>query len=570
MGVIMQPQDLSYSNFASLLRQQSFDGRTESASFLAWFLENVLRLDEVSSADAICDGPADRGIDGIHVDNNAAEIILFQAKVRQNDARTIGDSPIREFAGSIGQFNSKEAIQSIIDENPNTELSKILKRTKMAELIAEGYTVKGYFVTNAMLDQSAISAASALNVRIFDRQLIAERYIEIDAPAGIQGSVDFDVSDIGCLEFKAGSAARLFLLTAKAADLLQLNGLSDGTLFSQNVRLSLGKTKVNKDIALTIDNSAKHIFFPMYHNGITLICEEVERPNNDVLRVTGYVVVNGAQSLSVLYENRNQSTEDLRFIVKIIEIKDNNALSRDITLFSNNQNAIKPRDLRSNHLLQTRLQAEFEQIDFEEYRYEIKRGEPVDGNVISNEDAGRQLLAFDLGEPWSCHQISKLFDDKHSDIFGRPLVTAWRIVLLSKLMECIERSLLEIGSEPIQRYSLTKYFLMFALSMIVDGDDPAKELFSEPEKILRDERLTQDVLNGVESICKRLCVDLRFELVDVDNPPDYKALLKSPTRVHELELKLRRSFEQDVARGRDGRLSENFGGAQSQLSATGT
>lgn len=555
----MQPDDLSYQNLAQLLSQQIYRGRAQSASFLAWFLENIFRLDEVASADAICDSPNDKGVDAIYVDEDASEIVLFQSKVRQNDARQVGDASIREFAGALQQFDTQAKIERLIAQGGDSELSKLLIRTRTGDLVGEGYRVVGTFVTNGNINADGIEAARALEIRLFDRNSIADNFVEITAPSGVAGSARFDVSDMGFIEFNAGGEAKLFLITAKAADLLRLGGLADGTLFSQNVRLALGSTKVNKDIAKTIAAREKHIFFPMYHNGVTIICENVEHLEDDeVLEISNYVVVNGAQSLTALHSGRTKVTDDLRLVVKIIEIRDNNALSRDITLFSNNQNAIKPRDLRSNHLLQTRLKEEFEQIDFGGMRYEIKRGEMAGEHAISNEEAGRQLLAFDLEEPWSCHQIYKVFDEKYTDIFGRPAVTAWRIILLAKIMERIERALPEIRSDAVARYRLTKYFLLYAVSKIVRDDPAAARLFEDPEAILTDAPLATLVLDSVEGICRRLCVDLRFEFVESQNPPDHRALLKSPVRVPELEQKLRKSFEHDVARGRETRLSAAF------------
>ena len=90
-----------------------------------------------------------------------------------------------------------------------------------------------------------------------------------DNRIGTEGTAEFDVSDNGFLEFAAGEKAKLFLITAKAEDFLKLGGIADGSLFAQNVRLSLGNTKVNKDIVQTLSDQAKHLFFPMYHNGIT-------------------------------------------------------------------------------------------------------------------------------------------------------------------------------------------------------------------------------------------------------------------------------------------------------------
>ena len=421
----MSPDDLNYQHLTQqLLAPYKFEGRTESASFLAWFLENIFRLDDVAAADAICDGHGDRGVDGIYVDHDISEIVFLQSKVRQHEGRTVGDQPIRDFAGSISQFDTGDKIATAIRSSPGSELAALLTRTQAKLRLEEGYAIGRAFVTNSVVNESGLDAAGALDVRIYDRAAIANLFIEITAPEGVQGDAQFDISDSGHLEFNAGGDAKLYLITARASDLLKLNGLSDGKLFSQNVRLNLGSTKVNKDIQKTLSDQTKHIFFPLFHNGITIICDSLRVSNQDTLHISDYVVVNGAQSLSVLYNARDKVSNDLRFIVKIIEIKNNNQLSGDITLFSNNQNAIKPRDLRSTHLLQTRLKEEFEQIDFENYRYLIKRGDDTTGEPISNEDAGRLLLAFDIQEPWSCHQIYKVFDEKYTEIFGRPAVNA--------------------------------------------------------------------------------------------------------------------------------------------------
>lgn len=551
----MSPDELNYQNLTQqLLAPYKFEGRTESASFLAWFLENIFRLDDVAAADAICDGHGDRGVDGIYVDHDISEIVFLQSKVRQQEGRTVGDQPIRDFAGSISQFDTGDKIATAIRSNPGSELAALLTRTQAKLRLEEGYAIGRAFVTNSAVNESGLDAAGALDVRIYDRAAIANLFIEITAPEGVQGDAQFDISDSGHLEFNAGGDAKLYLITARASDLLKLNGLSDGKLFSQNVRLNLGSTKVNKDIQKTLSDQTKHIFFPLFHNGITVICDSLRVSNQDTLHISDYVVVNGAQSLSVLYNARDKVSNDLRFIVKIIEIKNNNQLSGDITLFSNNQNAIKPRDLRSTHLLQTRLKEEFEQIDFENYRYLIKRGDDTTGEPISNEDAGRLLLAFDIQEPWSCHQIYKVFDEKYTEIFGRPAVNAWRIILLRKLMDRVEDSLPKIENVPIQRYRLTRYFLLYAISKIIGKDEVARSFVSRPRELLQDAARIQALLDAIQDICSRYCVDLRYEFGEGDPPPDYKAILKSPTGVQDLELKIRKHYEYDVARDRETRI----------------
>lgn len=546
----MVPDDFNYANLSgAVLKAHTCDGRTESAAFLAWFLENILRLSDVDAADAICDGPTDRGIDAAYVDHDNNEIIFFQAKVRQNDAKTIGDTAIRDFAGSIAQFFTPDRVAAAISEAPGSELSNLMVRAEVKERLEDGYALQGWFVTNSTVDENGLRAADATSISVFDRTVIARRYVEIDAPDIVEGTARFDVSDNGFLEFSAGERAKLFLITAKAEDFLSLGGIDDGSLFAQNVRLSLGNTKVNKDIAQTLGDQAKHLFFPMYHNGITVICRKVE--TGDALKVTDYVVVNGAQSLSVLNRHRNNVSDDLRLVAKIIEIEGDDEFAREITLASNNQNAIRPRDQRSTNRLQTRLEAEFEKIGFEGYRYIIKRGQDETGNVIINEEAGRQLMAFDLREPWSCHQIYKVFDEKYAEVFGRPAVNAWRIILLSKMMARIEESLPTIRFQPIERYRLTRYFLLYAVAQLLDDDNVAKSMLSDPEALLRDKERLERFLNSIRTVAARYCVDLREEFATAKDAPDYKAVFKSPAQAQEMEGRFRKSYMYDVARDRE-------------------
>ena len=135
-------------------------------------------------------------------------------------------------------------------------------------------------------------------------------------------------------------------------------------------------------------------------------------------------MVNGAQSLTSLMAEKSKITDDLKILVKLIETKGDTALSQRITTNSNNQNAIKARNLKSNHNVQQRLKVEVSAISNDTVAYEIKQGE-VDQvkTVLTNEAAGLILLAMDLAQPWSCHQKYKVMDELHSDIFGRPDVT---------------------------------------------------------------------------------------------------------------------------------------------------
>lgn len=259
----------------------------------------------------------------------------------------------------------------------------------------------------------------------------------------------------------------------------------------------------------------------------------------------------------MLNRHRAKVSDDLRLIAKIIQIEGDEEFSREITLASNNQNAIKPRDQRSTNILQTRLESEFRRISFEGYRYVIKRGQDETGNAVINEEAGRLLMAYDLKEPWSCHQIYKVFDEKYAEVFGRPVVNAWRIILLKKMIAKVEDSLPTIGFAPIQRYRLTRYFLLYAISRLLEDDEAAQEVLNDPEALLKNQGRLERFLDTIRTISARYCVDLREDFVSADSA-DYKSALKSPTQVQEMEKRFRRSYMYDVARDRERLPSAGF------------
>ena len=483
----MQKSDLEYVSMQLLLQPYKNKGLPESAAFLNWFLENIFRLDDVAAQDAICDKNNDKGIDGIYVDDFAEEIVFFQAKIKQSTASTIGDVALKEFNGSLSQFRSVSSIESIMAGNANKELKNIISSQSVIQKISAGYDVVGAFLCNMDQDDNTSQyLASHQNIRLYDRERICSEFIDLELDSGIGGTFVF-TCDVQPLEFIVDSLAKMYLFPANGSELVRLPGISDQMLFSQNVRLSLGNTEVNREIVLSLKKPEEHKKFPLYHNGITMLCNRATY-DEEKLSVSDYVVVNGAQSLSALYKTRKELTSDLRILLRVIEISENEDLSKQITKISNTQNAIKPRDMRSNHQIQIRIKKEFEYLNYKNFVFEIKRGEAHEGKiVISNEDAGRLLLAFDLKEPFNCHQIYKVFDEYYSRIFGRPEVSAKRIIFMYLVMNEVKTHLGEIENKPLSGYTLTRYFLLDVIAHIIRKDATSAEFARDPTTLLQNE-----------------------------------------------------------------------------------
>lgn len=549
----MQSDDLKYGNLSKLIAPLAVKGKSESITFLNWFLENIYRLDSVAADDAICDSQNDKGIDGIYVDTNNEEIHFFQSKIRQKDVGTIGDVAPKTFVASVQQFDTGEKVAAILAGNADAGLKKLIERLEIRDLLQKGYKPVAVYVSNESTDDAAQAyAAIEPSLRIFDRNAIASNFIEADQGAGVQGSFDFDTSYVSPLEMTigaeaAGQGAQVFIFPALASQLVALGGIADTTLFTKNVRYDLGNTPVNKSIKNSIDSQADHRNFPLFHNGVIILCQTATKIG-DILRIENYSVVNGAQSITTFFKSKTKLSADLRVLVRVIALQDD-ALARKITEYSNNQNAIKPRDLRSNHALMTRLQSEMAQTS-DEFFFEIKRGEvaPQGRAVISNEAAGRALLAMDLQEPWSCHQIYKVFDEKYSEIFGRIEVSALRIIFAMQMMSVIEEKLEGIDVKPLAHYALTKYFLASVLAKILRSSPVSLEIIRDPGALPEDRK--QEFLDRCSDIVASLVIDLNYEVAEKGAEFDYKADLKSPKQVDDLSALLLKSYSKDLARGK--------------------
>ena len=129
--------------------------RNDNSAFLIWFLKNIFCLEEQTAVDSVCDGPNDKGIDGIWIDDESEELYIFQSKFSPNDNRDEGDSEIKEFVGVRPWFSTKEKVNDLLNSLANRELKNLLINLKAEEKIENGYSVILVYVTNKIFDQNA-------------------------------------------------------------------------------------------------------------------------------------------------------------------------------------------------------------------------------------------------------------------------------------------------------------------------------------------------------------------------------------------------------------------------------
>lgn len=547
--------NIDYPNTLTLIKEHIDPKRTESASYLIWYLQNYYRLDTQEAIDAVCDQSGDKGVDGIYVNEANGTIDVFQAKISQRTGRTVGDSSLKEFFGTLSQFDSKASIQNIIDTGGTSQVVGLIKRSKLIENFDQ-YKVRGIFLSNVELDANGEAyLAITPTIEFIGKTILELTFISNERTVPQNQVAEFDIAGLNISKHFVDANTLAFIIPIKANELVKMPGIADQSVYAYNVRGPLGGTNVNRDIVKSIKDKSLHKKFPLFHNGITIVTNKItELPDAttpEKLCINTFFVVNGCQSLTALFKNKKELTDDLRILTKFVQVSVDSDLSKTITQFSNNQNGVKPRDFKSNNNIQVRLQNEFRNNYSTEYFYEIKRGE-VNNNLstISNEVAGIHLMSFDLKEPWGTHRKYQVFDDKYTDIFGRPEVTAHRILMLHLIDQIIISKLATITNQRVAKYALTRFAIMFILRQIFENDTKGKELLNNPESFVKTLQDRKDFIYAVTTLIKDIIIDFNGEVQNLGDDFDYKSKLRDEAWIKKLSQEIVSSYLKQVSRQR--------------------
>lgn len=395
--------------------------------FVAWYLRNIHLLDPNEARDAITDGADDKQIDAVVVDDDRSTVLVVQGKFIGGE--TTDAEALREVLSSWVQLKDLVKLQE--DCNPK------LKR-KLAEIAAafdEDYDVLFELITTGSLTPAAQKdlarfqeeLASAQDfpatIHLVDQGELQRRYelaLDRENPS-IRHTMRLEGGRYMAMEV-AGTQALVAALPLK--ECLSIPGIKDGTLFQKNVRQSLGLSNaVNKGIKSTIYGDKYRDFF-FFHNGITAICSRMELGGDHRLTVHGLSVVNGCQSLNTILScsERVKELDDTYILCRFYEIPQRDRADR-ISISTNSQSAVKPRDLRSNDKRVLALKRAFEQKYPSGY-FTTKRGEeaPADKDptlVVDMADLGKNMMAWHSQRPNMSYSETRIFDKYFEQLFKR-------------------------------------------------------------------------------------------------------------------------------------------------------
>lgn len=411
-------QDYYQQNFAN-------DGQR----FVAWYLRNIHLRDPVQARDDVTDGADDKQIDAVFVDDDKATVFVIQGKFISESA--IDAEPLREVLSAWILMRDLVRLQEAANSKLKQKLSEVARALEdeyevCFELITASELTEGARADLAIFQEklaklSAKDEFHAILVVITGDE-IRRRYdlaLERENPS-LKHTLD--LSSCKMLDFYLADT-KVVIAVVPLAECIKFPGIKDGTLFQKNVRQSLGlNNAVNKGIRNTI-YSDRHRDFFFFHNGITAICNKIEREDS-MLHLHGVSVVNGCQSLNTILScsERVKTMTDTSLLFRFYEIPQKDRADK-ISINTNSQSAVKPRDIRSNDRRVLNLKRAFEQKYSEGY-FVTKRGEaaPADRDktlVVDLSELGKYLISWHSQRPNVAYSETKIFDKYFEQLFKR-------------------------------------------------------------------------------------------------------------------------------------------------------
>lgn len=283
----------------------------------------------------------------------------------------------------------------------------------------------------------------------------------------------------------------------------------------QNIRQSLGLTRINSGIQTTLTDEPENFWY--FNNGITVLCDEIEpywpgrrRPDEPVeLRLKHVSVVNGAQTVTSIHEAMQampDTVEDADISVRVISLGDERAAyAARITETTNTQNDVSQRDFIALDETQALIREDFDLTLDKTYVYKRGEADPAPDSGCSVVHAAI-ALACARRTPELAVRAKRDTDllwergdgGAYPRLFGEvpSAFRIWRCVQIQrevgKALDALRKRLQGRAQDTAQRGDLLITHLVFQLLDLADVDEPGYPLDSVLESI---PRLTESVLS---------------------------------------------------------------------------
>jgi hypothetical protein len=475
--------------------QQNFPN--DGQRFVAWYLRRVMLRDPVAARDDITDGADDKQIDAVVIDDDERRVVVLQGKFVAE--RTVDGAALREVLGAWLRLQDLASLQRDCNEKLKVKLEAVRKA------LEDEYRVDFELLTTGKLSDAAEADLRAFMVKLEDSDDLPASVVLVDAEAIETRLSEAEAQELPSLDHTLAidpgrtlatslGGAQTIITVVPLKECLRLPGVTDGRLFRKNVRQSLGgNNKVNRALRATIASERVRDFF-FYHNGVTAICDAITMSaDSKSLTLKGLSVVNGCQSLSTIYSAservRSPEAKDAHILFRFYEIPERTLADR-ISINTNSQSAVKPRDLRSNDKIMVGLKRAYESR-YSDGFFMTKRGEarPADKDAKKTIDSAvlaRMLMAWHCQRPNIAYNEKKLFDEYYKTLFhtgydpGSVLaLQTWLLAIDEAWPNLALNDVLKAGR------SYVKFHILFSISSIIASVNRQPTLVPEPRHTLK-------------------------------------------------------------------------------------
>lgn len=414
--------DLLVGEFLDLLHERAdvkYNGRLHQA-FVDWYIDAEFGRVDWKFTDDVNDG----GIDAVvWLPDEEPAVVVVQSKFTENVERAmLGSGAYREFNKVVNALYWKGDTFDEFLAEVRVDVRPIYRKVlRQLEKIGHWSIEKKAFrliTTHRRRPAERIDRIPSDSLNYAEDILhLYEQYRRGETPRA--RSLQVKIEDK--LQYKdARRHVTSYLFNAPLADFRRYLEHNDvARLVARNIRYNLGG-KIGRTIRKTYEKSPLDFWY--YHNGITIICDDMAE-NNGVATLVNPSVINGAQTLYAISDSSKRNSPALvtaRVIVRGVdgdEPVENDDWLQNVIRGVNTQNRVKAADFWSNEPEQFELQHRFREINI---FYERKRGEwkefrneprfrnfdkvtlPELGQIltITSDDTGEGVLLVKKGEEY--------------------------------------------------------------------------------------------------------------------------------------------------------------------------
>ncbi len=442
---VRQLEKALVEQFDGLIDMTDLEGRDENSvrtAFLSRALAalavlEVAGLDRKQAAACIIDGFDDQGIDAVAVDTDAPHIWIVQAKWSKEGNATFDQKAL---------FAAKEGLKKLVNSQYDRFNKKLQPMVPNLNSALSNPRVQ-ITIVPALAGDRQLSAGiqrdfEDLLCEYNDPQEIlrVEPILLPNFISALRSGLDDPKVDLIARmpDFRYHDEPYLaYYGTLTADQVARWYSEHRHRLFQRNIRFPLGLTKINAGLMETVLREPEHFWY--FHNGITVLCDQLNVSPRGDLELSGASVVNGAQTVASLHEAAERSAESVaraRLNVRIIPLKGTpNNFDRRVTIATNTQNGVAEQDFRALDQIQTRLRYDFD-VTLNK-KYVIKRGEapPAPSEGCDMVEAAIALACAHQESKFSFQAKSETAllwkDETYPKIFrSRDARQAWRAVQL--------------------------------------------------------------------------------------------------------------------------------------------